>query len=331
MLNVLNVVSAALNDMSAAPRAERLVEVARDCCREAAALLRRRVAGQGQDEEPGPRVWRKSAYEQASDADVEAETLLRTALRAAVPGSGVVGEELPDEPGGERQGPAVTWYVDPLDGTHNFLRGLPLACVSVGVAVGGRLVGGCVHDVFRDESFTGGKGVPLRINGRPPEAGPGPAPGALPLVLTDIPLSGAGRGGPAEAAFFADLAARADPRRLYCTALSLAWVAAGRADLACNLGIHPWDVAAGAALVQAAGGRYTPVGGGPGAQDAPGFVAARAAAGEPLAGLDGPDGPDGLDGLERWAVARLTALHGRAGAAPASATARPTATGGSAR
>ncbi|MGP3971589.1 inositol monophosphatase family protein [Streptomyces sp. 6N223] len=261
-----------------------LVEVARACCDQAAALLRRRAA-------EGPAVRSKSAHERVTDADIEAETLLRKTLRAAVPDSAVVGEELPDEPGQE-----VTWYVDPVDGTHNFLRGLPLACVSVGVAVGGRLVGGCVHDVFRDESFTGGEGVPLRIDGvRPAAASPGPADAQVtPLLLSDIPLTG--RAGPEEPAFSLELMARADLRRLYSTALALAWVAAGRADLACNLHIHPWDVAGGAALVRAAGGRYTPIGG-PDPAAAPGFVASRP-------GLDALDG----GALERWIAERLTAL-----------------------
>jgi myo-inositol-1(or 4)-monophosphatase len=264
------------NDTAAA-----LIEVARTCCGEAVALLRRRAGER-------PVVRAKSAHERVTDADIEVETLLRKTLRGAVPDSAVVGEELPDEPGR-----SVTWYVDPIDGTHNFLRGLPLACVSVGVAVGGRLVGGCVHDVSRDESFTGGEGVPLLINGAAPPSPPPAADAGLPLALSDIPITG--RAGPDEPAFALDLVARADTRRIYCTALSLAWVAAGRADLACNLRIHPWDVAAGAALVRSAGGTYTPVGG----QDpavAPGFVATR----------PDPDAP--TRDLERWTVARLSAL-----------------------
>ncbi len=272
-------------------RVHHLVEVARDCCREAAALLRRRAA-------EGTTARDKSAHERVSDADVESETLLRSMLSSAVPGSAVIGEELPPSGTGElstASGEAVTWYVDPIDGTHNFLRGLPLACVSVGVAIGGRLVGGCVHDVFRDESFTGGEGVPLRVNGAAPPPAPAPAGGGLPLVLTDIPLTG--RSGTDEPAFYLELIDRADVRRLYSTALALAWLAAGRADLACNLHIRPWDVAAGAALVHAAGGRYAPIGA-PEPAAAPGFVATGPR----------PD-EDGLAELERWTVARLTALH----------------------
>lgn len=260
------------------PEVAKLVAVARDVCQDAAALLRRRAAA-------GFGVRAKSAYEQVTDADVEAETAVRAGLCAAVPGSVVVGEELAGRPCN-----GVTWYVDPVDGTHNFLRGLPLACVSIGVAVGGRIVGGCVRDVFRDECFTGGEGVPFQVNDAPPPALP--TGDGLPLVLTDLPLTG--RPGQRQVAFFRDLVARADVRRLYTTALSLAWVAAGRVELACNLGIKPWDVAAGSALVQAAGGRYVPVGGAD-SVTASGFLASR-------------PGLDTADALRQWTLTRLRAI-----------------------
>lgn len=272
-----------------------LLGVARECCRRAAEVLRERAGGLLD-------VRAKTPFEQVTDADIEAETSLRAELRAAVPGSAVVGEEMPADAPVRDAETDVTWYVDPIDGTHNYLRGLPLACVSVGIVRGGRVVGGCVHDVFRGESFTGGEGVPLKIGG----AAPPPVPGAgrLPLVFTDIPL--AGRTDPREADFLRDLVLRADVRRVYTTALALAWLAAGRADLACNLGIKPWDVAAGAALVRAAGGRFTPVGG-PEAVSAPGFVAARA-------GLSG-----GADGTRAWLVRRLREIHAAQAAPPGGA------------
>ncbi|WP_165989715.1 inositol monophosphatase family protein [Streptomyces sp. YIM 98790] len=262
-----------------------LLAVAERCCREAARLLRAR-AGRGTDvrTKPGRR------FDQVSAADTAIEDFLTGALLAAVPGSAVVGEERGIRPGTS----GVTWYVDPVDGTGNYVRGVPLVCVSVGVAVHGRVVAGCVVDVFRDECFTGGEGLPLRVG--PAEPGPRRGAGAagVPLVLTDVPLPG--RVGRAAMDFLGELLERAEVRRLYCTALSLAWVAAGRADAACNLGIHPWDTAAGAALVRAAGGRWTPVGGDPAGppEHAPGFVAA------------GP-GAD-AKALGDWLCERLTAL-----------------------
>lgn len=242
-----------------------LVAVAERCCRGAAGLLRKRAA-------EGVAARRKGdGFDVVTAADVEAEEWLRAELRAAVPGSVVVGEEH-----GGRAGAGVTWYVDPVDGTGNYLRGVPLVCVSVGVAVRGRLVGGCVLDVFREECFTGGDGLPLRVWS--PGGQVAPAAATAPLVLTDVPLPG--RVTDEAMSFLGDLLRRAEVRRVYCTALSLAWVAAGRADAACNLGVHPWDVAAGAALVRAANGTFRNLDGTEPSTPAPGFVAAAPGAGE---------------------------------------------------
>jgi len=86
----------------------------------------------------------KGEFDQVSTADLEVEAFLRRAL--AVPGSAVVGEEL-----GAASAP-ITWFVDPIDGTRNFVRGIPLSCISVAAAVDGSLVAGCVLDPFRVHS-----------------------------------------------------------------------------------------------------------------------------------------------------------------------------------
>lgn len=198
----------------------------------------------------------KGTFDQVSTADLEVEAFLRRAL--AVPGSAVVGEEL-----GAASAP-ITWYVDPIDGTRNFVRGIPLSCISVAAAVDGTLVAGCVLDPFRDELFTAAVDVPFSVRSTGLVIPPGVSP--RPLVLTDIPLPGSPYSGEME--LLNSLLDVADVRRVYVTALSLAWVAAGRADAAANLGIHPWDVAAGSVLVRAAGGEFWPVG-------SNGFVAGR--------------------------------------------------------
>jgi myo-inositol-1(or 4)-monophosphatase len=192
----------------------------------------------------------KGAYDQVSSADLELEAFLRARLTGGAPGSAVVGEEL-----GSASAP-VTWFVDPIDGTRNFVRGIPLSCVSVAAAVDGVLVAGCVLDPFRDELFTAAVGVPFSVRSAGLVITPGVSP--RPLVLTDIPLPGSPYEG--EMNLLTELMERADVRRVYSTALSLAWVAAGRADAAANIGIHPWDVAAGAVLVREAGGVFTEIG-----------------------------------------------------------------------
>ncbi|WP_018353493.1 inositol monophosphatase family protein [Longispora albida] len=232
-----------------------LLKIAEECCREAVRFLRTGGAD--------VTTTAKGPFDYVTGADTAVEDLIVAALRAALPGSAIVAEER-----GTRPGDGVTWYLDPIDGTGNFLRGLPMACVSLGAAVDGRMVAGCVYDLFRDECFTGGAGEPFRAE--PASWLPEPQIADRPLVLTDLPLPGQVNGPAME--LVATLLGTAEVRRLYCTALSLAWVAAGRADVACNLGIWPWDVAAGAALVEAAGGTYIPVGG-ESAQTARGFVA----------------------------------------------------------
>ncbi|MGI5502997.1 inositol monophosphatase family protein [Lentzea sp. CA-135723] len=216
-----------------------LLSLAADSCVDAAKLLR----------DVHVDVSAKGTYDQVSSADLAVESFLRSALVAGAPGSAVVGEELGSATA------SVTWYVDPIDGTRNFVRGIPLSCISVAAAVDGVLVAGCVLDPFRDELFTAASGVPFRVRSTglviPPSAGP------RPLVLTDIPLPGSPYSGELE--LLGDLLAIADVRRVYSTALSLAWVAAGRADAVANIGTFPWDVAAGAVLVREAGGTFVEI------------------------------------------------------------------------
>ena len=200
----------------------------------------------------------KGTFDQVSTADVEVEAFLRAALVSGAPGSAVIGEELGSASA------AVTWFVDPIDGTRNFVRGIPLSCISVAAAVDGVLVAGCVLDPFREELFTAADCIPFTVRSTGLVIPPGFSP--RPLVLTDIPLPGSPYSGEME--LLEDLLAVADVRRVYSTALSLAWVAAGRADAAANLGIHPWDVAAGEVLVRASGGEFVSVG-------TDGFVAGR--------------------------------------------------------
>ncbi|HEX7308292.1 inositol monophosphatase [Lentzea sp.] len=225
-----------------------LLALAAKSCVDAAGLLRSAQV----DVSP------KGAFDQVSSADLAVERFLREALTTGAPGSTVVGEELGATVGG------LTWYVDPIDGTRNFVRGLPLSCISVAAAVDGSFVAGCVLDPFRDELFTAADGVPFAVRSTGLTITPGVSP--RPLVLTDIPLPGSPYSGEME--LLGDLLSVADVRRVYSTALALAWVAAGRADAVANLGVHPWDVAAGAVLVRASGGSFHSVG-------SDGFVAGR--------------------------------------------------------
>jgi myo-inositol-1(or 4)-monophosphatase len=191
----------------------------------------------------------KRAGDFVSEADREAEALLQRRLLGARPGDGWLGEEM-----GEAAGNGRRWVVDPLDGTTNFLRGLPYWCVSVALEVEGRPRLGVIHDPLHGETFAAAPGTGLRVNGR---LLPRAAAGAMAAALfgTGIPF-----GGMAHIATHAADIARLMPhcagvRRTGASALDLAYVAAGRLDGFWERRLRPWDVAAGLALMAEAGVR----------------------------------------------------------------------------
>ncbi|NAZ38321.1 inositol monophosphatase family protein [Rubellimicrobium sp. CFH 75288] len=185
-----------------------------------------------------------------SRADRQAEQALREALREARPTYGFVGEE-----GGETRGedPTRRWIVDPLDGTTNFLHGLPHWAVSVALEHKGQIVAGVVHDPVKDETFWAEKGEGawlnesrIRVSGRSrlSEA----------LFATGIPF-GARDGLPQLLQDLARLMPEcAGVRRMGSAALDLAYVAAGRYEGFWERALLPWDMAAGLLIVQEAGG-----------------------------------------------------------------------------
>ena len=160
------------------------------------------------------------------------------------------------EEGGTTGEGSVRWYVDPIDGTANFAAGVPFFCVSIGVAVEGRLVAGVIYDPIRDDEFTASEtgawcnGAPLRSTGasRDREA----------MLLCSYPSPrDLDRDGDLALQRFGRLVSSfASVRRPGSAALKLAHVAAGWSDAAYGAGVSPWDVAAGAFLVRRAGGVY---------------------------------------------------------------------------
>jgi myo-inositol-1(or 4)-monophosphatase len=148
-----------------------------------------------------------------------------------------------------------TWYVDPLDGTINYLYGLPHWCVSVACADADGAIAGAVYDPSRDELFTAARGVGARLGGRAiaPTVVADPA---MALVATGFSYDPVERA--AQAAIVARLAGSVrDIRRAGSAALDLAWVAAGRVDAYFEVSRSAWDTAAGALLVKEAGGDVT--------------------------------------------------------------------------
>jgi myo-inositol-1(or 4)-monophosphatase len=192
----------------------------------------------------------ESAHDIKLQADVDSETLIRERLaRSKLP---VIGEEI----GGDAQlldSDELFWAVDPLDGTYNYLRRIPGACVSLGLWRGRKPVLGVVFDFWRDELYAGGAGLGLVFNGRKQQ--PQWAPDVARAVLCTGFPSGMDRGGDSVRAFVDQVQRFKKIRMLGSAALALAYVASGRADAYFEDSIKLWDIAAGLALVEGAGGQ----------------------------------------------------------------------------
>lgn len=190
-----------------------------------------------------------------SRADREAERIVREDLMTARPNYGWLGEETGATDGKD---PTRRWIVDPLDGTTNFLHGLPHWAVSIALEQKGEIVAGVVFDAAKDELFFAEKGLGafmnetrLRVSGRNRMIEC--------IFATGMPFGGR----PALPASLQDharlLPTCAGVRRWGAAALDLAYVAAGRYDGFWERGLSPWDTAAGTLLVREAGGFIGPI------------------------------------------------------------------------
>ncbi|MBM3605912.1 MAG: inositol monophosphatase [Alphaproteobacteria bacterium] len=194
------------------------------------------------------RIEAKRAGDFVSDADREAEALLRRHLLEGRPGYGWLGEETGAVPGRCR------WIVDPLDGTTNFLRHIAHWAVSIALEVEGQLVLGVVHDPLKNETFSACRGGGLWLNGVPvPPACPGGFDAAL--FGTGLPFGDMPHIPDHAADLVRVLPGSAGVRRMGAASLDLAYVAAGRLDGFWERRLRPWDIAAGLVLLREAGCR----------------------------------------------------------------------------
>jgi myo-inositol-1(or 4)-monophosphatase len=198
-------------------------------------------------------VSRKGPADFVSQADLKAEATLKEELRRARPRFGWLMEE---GGGGEGEDATRRWIVDPLDGTTNFLHGIPHFAISVALEQDGEVVAGVVFNPINDELFWAEKGQGtflndrrLRVSGRHQMADA--------LLATGIPFLGHGDTPGFQAELEALMPHVAGIRRMGSASLDLAYVAAGRFDGFWESGLKPWDIAAGIVLVQEAGGFVT--------------------------------------------------------------------------
>ena len=232
---------------------ERELATAIEIAREAGALLRERF-----DREQD--VGYKGRIDLVTAMDLASERLIVGRLSAAFPGDDVWAEE----GGGRRTDAARLWIVDPLDGTTNYAHGYPVFAVSIALAVEGRLEVGVVHHPLLDEVYAARRGGGVTLNGEPRRV---TAVESLEraMLATGFPYDVGARDvegnnvGP-----FSRFVVRAQAvRRAGSAALAIAKVAVGRTDGFWERGLHAWDMAAAALMVEEGGGRVTDYEGGP--------------------------------------------------------------------
>ena len=223
----------------------------------------------------------KGPGEFVTAADLKAEKVLRAELAKARPGYGFLMEESGAEAGSDRH---HRWIVDPLDGTTNFLHGIPHFAISIALERDGEIIAGLIYEPVRDEMFWGEKGGGAFHNDRRLRVSARRQLGEA-LIGTGIPFVGRGDHGAYLATLGAVMAATSGVRRLGVASLDLAYVAAGRLDGFWEFGLSPWDIAAGVVLVREAGGYVTDMAGGGGMLASGDVLAANDHLHQPLARL----------------------------------------------
>ena len=202
-------------------------------------------------------ISRKGPADFVSNADFRCQATLREELGKARPAFGFLMEEEDGAP--DTSGASERWIVDPLDGTTNFLHGLPHFAISIAAEREGEIVAGLIYNPVTDEMFWAEKGLGafannkrMRVSGRKELSEC--------LIATGIPFKGSKR---KAADYLPELVAVmphvAGIRRFGAAALDMAYVAAGRYDAYWESGVYPWDLAAGHILVKEAGGFIVPM------------------------------------------------------------------------
>jgi len=193
-----------------------------------------------------------------SEIDRGSEERIIGIIRRHYPGHGILAEES----GTSAPDAAYRWIIDPLDGTTNFLHGLPVFCVTIGIEHRGEIIAGVVYDPNSDVLYTAEKGRGAYMNGKRMKVS---ATSGLinSLLMTGFPYDIAENPGMAVEHFVDFLMEAQGIRRFGSAALDLCFVAAGRLDGFWEVNLHPWDMAAGILLVTEAGGTVSDFEGAP--------------------------------------------------------------------
>jgi myo-inositol-1(or 4)-monophosphatase len=198
----------------------------------------------------------KGEVDLVTEVDEQAEQVIREILLGAFPAYGMLAEE-----GGALVGEEdARWIVDPLDGTTNYAHQLPIFCVSIALERSGEVVLGVVHDPIREETYVAERGGGATLNDEPIKVS-NTEELIQALIATGFPYDRAEM--PEAIELFGRFTATTQGmRRLGSAALDLCYVASGRLDGYYERGIWPWDLAAGALILEEAGGKVTDYQGG---------------------------------------------------------------------
>ncbi len=225
-----------------------LLQVAREAAEAAAEELLSRFVERSGPRSDGRWVRTKSTpTDLVSDADVAAEAAIRGVLERRRPGDAMLAEEGGVSPGGE-----LRWVVDPLDGSVNYLFGIPAFAVSIACEDGSGTLIGLVLDPVRREWFEATRSGPATLDGEPLRPREPDSRLELAMVATGFGYDAGMRARQAQD-LTRVLPRVRDIRRVGAAALDLAWTACGRFDAYYERGLHAWDVAAGALIAERAG------------------------------------------------------------------------------
>ncbi len=193
----------------------------------------------------------KGLHDMVSYVDQTAEAMLIKRLKKLLPEAGFIAEE-----SGSAKKDRFNWIIDPLDGTTNFVHGLPLFSISIALQEYGQTVSGVVYEVNSRECFYAWKDSAAFCNSKPIHVS-NTKTLSKSLIATGFPYSDFSRMEPYMQVFDQLMRQSRGLRRLGSAALDLAYVACGRFEVFYEYALHPWDVAAGCFIVERAGGRLS--------------------------------------------------------------------------
>jgi len=206
-------------------------------------------------------IEKKGAIDLVTETDREIERDFRDLIARRFPDHAVLGEEFSDAAERDRV-PEFCWVFDPIDGTTNFAHGLPIFCSSLALEIEGRAVVAAIYDPNRRELFTAERGRGAWLNGAPLQVS-SCATLIDALLCTGFPYNVQQKSDELVGLFAHFLGLSRAVRRLGSAAIDLCYVAAGRLDGFWEMHLGPWDIAAGALIVEEAGGQVTATDGGP--------------------------------------------------------------------